>query len=97
LKVITVNIPETYRKVINGLVGEKGLYPSMSELCRVAIRDWLIHEMEAAQSFISSPNVLSITNKPPEIDQNLFVHVPLNGKKDNVEFKTYRIVKKNIV
>ena len=33
------------------LVGEKGLYPSRSELPRVAIREFLIKELEAVKFF----------------------------------------------
>ena len=95
MKIITVNLPVTYLKAIEGLVGEKGLYPSRSELVRVAIRDFLIHEMEAAQIFVNAQNTITVTNKPPEIDQTLFVHVPVDANDPNgIQYKQYRIVKK---
>ena len=51
MKIITVNLPVPYIKTIEGLVGDKGLYPSRSELIRVALRDFLIKELEIARNF----------------------------------------------
>jgi len=43
MKIITVNLPLTYIKAINALTGNTPdkLYPSRSELCRVAVRDFV--------------------------------------------------------
>ena len=46
MKIITVNIPEQYFDAINKLIGEKGLYPSRSELIRCAIREYLLKELK---------------------------------------------------
>ena len=51
MKIITINIPISYLKTIESLVGENALYPSRSELIWVATRDFLIREIEAAKSF----------------------------------------------
>jgi Arc/MetJ-type ribon-helix-helix transcriptional regulator len=49
MKIITVNLPVPFLEKIDSLTGEGGLYPSRSELIRVAIRDFLIRELQAAQ------------------------------------------------
>lgn len=98
LKIITVNIPVTYLKAIDSLVGDKALYPSRSELIRVAVRDFLIREMEAARSFSdyqAPTDIVANSPRPPELDQNLFVQVPLGmNSNGSPEFKTFRLVKK---
>lgn len=51
MKIITVNLPESYLKAIDSLTGDNALYPSRSELVRVAVREFLITELSAAQNF----------------------------------------------
>lgn len=98
MKIITVNLPVSYLKTIDGLVGETGLYPSRSELIRVAIREFLMHELETAQSCMQfSPNPINIINQSTEMDQGLFVRVPVahaSNNTDDIEYKTFRIIKK---
>lgn len=100
MKIITVNLPISYLKMVDGLVGENGLYPSRSELIRVAVRDFLIREIESAESFSSlqSPSnqgSTPIQSQTPELDPNLFVQIPLGSTSNGVpEFKTFRLVKK---
>lgn len=103
MRIITVNLPLSYLKAIDGLVGDEGLYPSRSELIRVAVRDYLIRELESAQS------ILQYQNQHPVIPSNLptfpettpgnfdaIVRVPVgcNDENGNPEYKTYRIIKK---
>ena len=81
------------------LIGEKGLYPSRSELIRVAVKEFLVKELEAAQSFtqMQKHNSIAVTNRPPEIDTDLYVRVPIDPNSDNIEdvqYKTYRIIRK---
>ena len=45
MKIVTVNVPEAYIDAINELIGEQGLYPSRSELIRVAVREFLLREL----------------------------------------------------
>ena len=52
MRIITVNLPESYLKTIDHLVGENALYPSRSELIRVAVREFLIKELNSAQNFV---------------------------------------------
>jgi hypothetical protein len=99
MRIITVNLPVSYLKMIDKLTGEDGLYPSRSELIRVAVRDFLIRELEAGKSFTTYQSNL----KPPApqcplpepIDNNLFVRVPYgNDSEGEPEYRTFRLVKK---
>ena len=51
MRIITVNLPQTYLKAIDALTGRNGLYPSRSELIRVAVRDWLLKEIDDSKRF----------------------------------------------
>ena len=52
IRIITVNLPISYIRAIKTLTtGDDKLFPSRSELIRVAVREWLIKELEAAKSF----------------------------------------------
>lgn len=92
IKIVTVNVPESYIDAIKKLVGENGLYPSRSELIRVAVREFLIKELRLAKNMPNS------NKSDDDYDKEKFVRVPItvdNNKKAPVqEFKTYRIIKK---
>ena len=95
MRIITVNLPRSYIKAIDTLVGGQGLYPSRSELIRVAVRDFLIRELEAAKSFQHHLKEQIAVKRPAKLDESLYVQVPLGENAEGVkEFKTYRIVKK---
>ncbi|MFX1388869.1 MAG: ribbon-helix-helix domain-containing protein [Promethearchaeota archaeon] len=93
MKIVTVNIPETYLDSIEKLVGENGLYPSRSELIRVAVRDFLLRELKMADSMARYNE-----SKIEDLDDENFVRVPierLNEKDEPVrEFKTYKIIRR---
>ncbi|KKL71125.1 hypothetical protein LCGC14_2098010 [marine sediment metagenome] len=95
LKIVTVNVPESYIEAIAKLVGENGLYPSRSELIRVAVRDFLIKELQMAEKMAKYKESV---NKREILDPKKFVSVPterLNGDNELVrEFKTYKIVRR---
>jgi Arc/MetJ-type ribon-helix-helix transcriptional regulator len=95
MKIITVNLPVPYIKTIEVLVGENGLYPSRSELIRVAIRDFLLKELEIAKTF--PKDVLEPEKDVLEPEDDLVVRVPTEktiGMDTVREYKTYRIVRK---
>ncbi|TFH28674.1 MAG: ribbon-helix-helix protein, CopG family [Promethearchaeota archaeon] len=97
MRIITVNLPVSYLSAIDSLTGNEGLYPSRSELIRVAVRDFLIRELEAAKSFQKYQQAqVSNKIKRQKVDEELFVQVPLNENSlDGVtEYKTYKLVKK---
>lgn len=49
--IITINVPSKHLKLIKKYLKER-LYPSRSELIRVAIRDFLINESKLYKEFI---------------------------------------------
>jgi len=93
LKIVTVNIPESYIEAIEKLIGENGLYPSRSELIRCAVREFLLKELKMAK------NIVKYTEPEEEsLDEKNFVRVPIEKKDDNNEpvreFKTYKILRR---
>ena len=93
LKIVTVNVPESYIESIKRLIGENGLYPSRSELIRVAVREFLIKELRSANEMIKYKEV-----QVEKLDDKNFVRVPIEKMDENNEpvreFKTYKIVKR---
>ena len=92
LKIVTVNVPESYIGAIRKLVGENGLYPSRSELIRCAVRDFLLKELKMANNMAKYQEA-----EIDDFDDENFVRVPIesiNEKSEPVrEFKTYKIIK----
>lgn len=93
MKIVTVNVPESYIDAINKLIGHEGLYPSRSELIRCAVRDFLIKELKLATN-MAKYNEVEIE----DFDDQNFVRVPIEGVNENSEpvreFKTYKILKR---
>lgn len=97
MRIITVNLPVSYLKAIDRLTGQKGLYPSRSELIRVAMRDFLIHELDAAKSFQKYQQTqIKLAKQPQQIDESMFVRVPVKdcAIEGVTEFKTYKLVQR---
>ena len=72
MKIVTVNIPESYLESIERLIGENGLYPSRSELIRCAVREFLIKELRRANEMIKYKEV-----EIEKLDDKNFVRVPV--------------------
>ncbi|MFX1313914.1 MAG: ribbon-helix-helix domain-containing protein [Promethearchaeota archaeon] len=93
MKIVTVNIPESYLDSIERLIGENGLYPSRSELIRCAVRDFLIKELKRANQMIKYKEA-----QIQDIDEKNYVRVPIEKVDKNNEpvreFKTYKIIKR---
>ena len=92
MKIVTVNVPESYIESINKLIGENGLYPSRSELIRVAVREFLIKELKMAEKIVKY-------NEPEhdDFDEENFVRVPIergDNSESHREFKTYKIIRR---
>ena len=96
MKIVTVNIPEAYIESIKRLVGEDGLYPSRSELIRVAVRDFLVKELKMANEMIRYNEVG--VEEVEKLDEKKYVRVPIEKMDENnkpvKEFKTYKIIKR---
>lgn len=91
MRIITVNLPVTFLKAIDSLTGNKGLYPSRSELIRVAVRAFLLREIEAGQSFQTFAQKQAKIAES-EYDNKIFVRVPSETKEG--EYTQYRLKKK---
>ena len=97
MKIVTVNVPESFIGSIAKLVGDNGLYPSRSELIRVAVREFLIKELTMAEN-MSKMKIREPTEKEKYEDDDSIVRVPierLNEKNEPIkEYKTYRIIRR---
>lgn len=98
IKVCTVNVPESYIEAINKLLGNNGLYPSRSELIRVAVREFLIKEMRMAKNLAKYKNEPKFENIENDFDDENFVRIPVSKTNENDEpvreFKTYKILRR---
>ena len=94
MKIVTVNVPESYIEAIKRLIGENGLYPSRSELIRCAVREFLLKELRLVK------NMAKYNKAEPEFeafDDDNYVRVPAEKPKNNEpvrEFKTYKILRR---
>ncbi|MFX1236314.1 MAG: ribbon-helix-helix domain-containing protein [Promethearchaeota archaeon] len=92
-RIVTVNVPESYIEAIKKLVGENGLYPSRSELIRVAVRDFLLKEFKLAKK----RQDYDITGDTEEFDDKKYVRIPVETKNDIgepiMELKTFKILR----
>ncbi len=77
MKIVTCNLPEPFISAMEKLISEYGLYPSRSELIRVAVREFLIKELKVLDKF----NEYSEAN--PEID-------PIPKRVQNIDMRTIR-------
>jgi antitoxin ParD1/3/4 len=77
MKIVTCNLPEPFISAMEKLISEYGLYPSRSELIRVAVREFLIKELKVLDKF----NEYSEAN--PEIDA-------LPKRVQNIDMRTIR-------
>ncbi|TFF95476.1 MAG: ribbon-helix-helix protein, CopG family [Promethearchaeota archaeon] len=99
MKIVTVNVPESYIDAIEKLTGDGGLYPSRSELIRCAVREFLLKELRLAKSmakFKEKPSMEEL--KEIKMDEENFVRIPVDKRDENNEpirsFKTYKIVRR---
>ncbi len=79
MKIVTCNLPEPFISAMEKLISEYGLYPSRSELIRVAVREFLIKELKVLDKF----NEYSEANPNPEID-------PIPKRVQNIDMRTIR-------
>ena len=96
MKIVTVNIPESYLGAINKLIGENGLFPSRSELIRVAVRDFLLRELKMAKNMAKYDKTEE--EAEADFDEEDFVRVPIektNEKSEPIrEYKAYKTIKR---
>ena len=95
MKIVTVNLPKLQIETIRELTGDKALYPSRSELIRVAVRDFLIKELKIAKNYAHHTVFTPRTQVECPEEEDAFVFVPNEVKVGNSvirDFKRYRIV-----
>lgn len=96
MKIVTVNVPESYIGAINKLIGENGLYPSRSELIRVAVREFLLRELKMANNMAKYNQAEEEAEE--DFDEENFVRVPIekvNEKSEPIrENKSYKIIRR---
>lgn len=92
LKIVTVNVPESYIEAIEKLVGENGLYPSRSELIRCAVREFLIKELKMAKNIGKIKGESDIE----DFDKKNYIKIPVDKVEGEPvrEYKTYKIIKR---
>lgn len=57
MKIITVNVPEGAIRGMAKIVDEFGIYPSRSELIRVAVREFLVRELERIPTYLRGEGI----------------------------------------
>jgi len=77
MKVLTCNLPEPFIEAMEKIVNEYGLYPSRSELIRVAIREFLKKNLKAPPP-------------PSPVDVNSIFYEPPKTNTSNIDFRTIR-------
>lgn len=70
MKIVTVNVPESYVDLMSKLVGPDRLYFSRSELIRAAVRAFIKKELKIAENLVKWI--------PPERDDETIAKIP-NG------------------
>jgi len=91
MKIVTVNLPVAYLNAIESLTGDDGLYPSRSELIRVAMKDFLMREVASVKNF------LDWQEKEEEIqerEKEKLTGIKVSDEHVIIGEKTYRIIKK---
>ena len=92
MRIITINVPENYLEAIRKLVGV--LYPSRSELIRVALREFLIRELEFMHKLPEWNELLGLEVNKEEIKMGrpIDIHTPHNlpimEKEHKSQFQT---------
>lgn len=101
MRILTVNLPISYLRAIKKLTeGEDALFPSRSELIRVATREFLIKELEAAKSFSKFQQQSEFSKiYPPPVEEEpkpKTVKIPLkeNAEGEVIEYKEYKIIQR---
>ncbi len=99
MQIITVNIPKSYVEKMAELTGQEALFPSRSELIRVAIREYLalqIKKVEMLHKEQTSETPSVIVNKGEDFE---LISIPLEADTrvgvKNVPYKTYKVVQKS--
>jgi Arc/MetJ-type ribon-helix-helix transcriptional regulator len=99
MKIITVNLPSSYIEDMEPLTGNESLYPSRSELIRVAVRDFLLKNIRMAENkkqeleMRKKPQIIISKNEDFEM---VSIPVQLTSEISSAasQYKSYKIIKK---
>lgn len=80
MKIVTCNLPEPFISAMEKLISEYGLYPSRSELIRVAVREFLIKELKVLDKF----------QEYSENEENLPETMQIPKRVQNIDMRTIR-------
>ena len=95
MRVITVNVPESYLEVIRKLINvDNGIYPSRSELLRVAVREKLLQDLKMMKRIVWKSRNGNIQSAEDLRDKINGTETAVCVPKSNKEFKTYKIVRR---
>lgn len=100
MKIVTVNVPESYVDAIKKLVGREGIYPSRSELIRVAVREFLLKELKMEEELEKYGETNS--HEDEDFDDENFVRIPIKETNEDGEEEytgkqiVYKIIKRLI-
>jgi len=98
MRILTVNLPHSYLNKIDKLTkGENSIFPSRSELIRVAVREFLIQELKAGKTFAKFPQSEFSKFYPPPVKEESkpeMVKIPWkeNSQGEVIEYKQYKII-----
>ncbi len=99
MKIITVNLPSSFIEEMEAMTGNESLYPSRSELIRVAVRDYLAKQIKRAEQFKKD---LELKRKPQVLvqknDEFETISIPVSANPEISQaaaiYKSYKIIKK---
>lgn len=99
MKIITVNLPSSFIEEMETMTGNESLYPSRSELIRVAVRDYLAKTIKRAEQVKKE---LELKKKPQimvqknEDFETISIPVSTNIEMSQAAaiYKSYKIIKK---
>ena len=81
MKLVTVKMPEAYVRGIDELV-KAGRYSSRSEVIRIAVREFLKHELWGLTGSIGYPEPLRAPSLPGAYKPNILRGVGIGGGED---------------
>lgn len=88
MKIITINVPQSYIDAIAKLVGV--IYPSRSECIRVALREFLIRELEFARLLPEWNEILGleVSEDVVKVGRPKDIHTPHSLPHGEPEYKS---------
>lgn len=90
MKIVTINVPEAYVEAMAQLTGEKGIYPSRSELIRSAVKEFLLKELNLSIIMSKNKEIETVNESKDRVSVPIMRDEEGNIKK----YKTYKILRR---